>query len=117
MKLVLLSLLVALALTNVLGYPQVRIDQRIPGWSATGRINLAACRSRDFHLEYGQTHTESRGWCLLTSINALLVRGNKTVRARPYKSSGTAYAQFEIVQERPNDTSSICVRRINTNCS
>lgn len=117
MKLVLYSFFIVFATPTILGYPDVRVDQLIPGWTAKGRTSYASCRSGNFELEFGQSFYEYRGWCLVTGITAVLYKNNEAIRARSYWSSGTGYSQFEIVAERQNDTNSFCVRRVDTYCS
>lgn len=103
----------AAVLATSYGYPEVRVDQRVPGWKANGRVSYAACRTGNFEIYFGETFNEFRGGCLLTDIEAVMFKDDRSVRARPYSSSGTAYSQFEIVQEGPED---FCIRRIGTQC-
>lgn len=101
--------------TSICGfYPDVRIDHRVPGWKARGRVSYLLCSSRDFELEYGQTFRESRGLCLLTMITAVMYNGKESIRTDPdYTSSGTAYSQYEIVA----GGSKFCIQRVGTICS
>lgn len=96
-----------------LAYPDLTIDFNIPGWLASGRTSYAGCRSGDFEVGNGTTHTEWRGGCLLTEIQAVVYRDGRSVRARPYQSSGTGYSQFEIV---PDGGDNFCIRRVGTSC-
>lgn len=72
-------------------YPNVRIDQRIPGWKASGFISYAWCGSTNFELEFGEYTNDSRGGCLLTYISADMIKGNQSIRTIPYRSSGTKH--------------------------
>lgn len=107
------SVLFASLFVSSFAYPDVRIDFSVPGWSATGRTIYAACRQGQFDITYGNYHVEWRGECLLTEIQADVHGDGKTIRARPYKSSGTGYSQFEIVREDGDD---FCIRRVGTSC-
>lgn len=91
----------------------MRIDQRVHGWRAAGRISYAACQSDDFSIEFGQFADRWRGGCLITEINAVMFRGNQSIRARPYESSGTSYSHYEIVNESDDR---FCIRRVGTTC-
>lgn len=93
-------------------YPDVRIDNLVSGWKVKGRTSYAGCSSGNFELEFGESFSEYRGACLLTYITAILLKEDEYIRADPYWSSGTAYSQFEIVQQG----SRYCVRRVGTNC-
>lgn len=94
-------------------YPDLRIDNLVPGWSATGRTSYVACSSGDFEIEFGAYHTEYRGSCLLTEIQAVLYNSekDKTIRPQPYYSTGTSDSQFEIVEE---DAENFSIRRVTT---
>lgn len=98
---------------SAFAYPDLRVDNRVAGWKANGRATYAACRTGDFELYFGETFTEFRGGCLLTDVEATLFKGDRSIRARPYSSSGTAFSQFEIVDEG-NDN--FCIRRVGTAC-
>lgn len=79
------------------GYPDVRIDNLVSGYSASGRTSYAWCASGDFNIASGDSYVESRGLCLLSGIEAIMKNGTHNIRAQGYRSSGTAYSQFEIV--------------------
>lgn len=83
---------------NTYSYPDVRIDHLVPGYKASGRTSYALCHSGDYELEFGKSHMEWRGICLLTEITAILKNETHNIRAKSYLSSGTSYSQFEIVQ-------------------
>lgn len=111
------SLLIASLCATALAYPDARIDQRIPGWTANGRVTYAFCRPGDFTIDFSETHTEWRGACLITEVSATLFKDDgqgESVRAKPYYSSGTSFSQYEIVND-PN--LGFCVRRVGTECS
>lgn len=101
-------------IASALAYPNTRIDQRIPGWKANGRVTYAGCRPGDYTVNFGDTHTEWRGACLITEVSATLFKDGQSVRAKPYWSSGTSYSQYEIVDDPKHG---FCVRRVGTECS
>lgn len=107
------SVLIASLLASTFAYPDLRVDNRVSGWKANGRATYAACRTGDFELYFGETFTEFRGGCLLTDVEATLFKDGRSVRARPYYSSGTAYSQYEIVDE---GNENFCIRRVGTEC-
>lgn len=116
MKVILFSFLVALA-AGAFGYPMVRVDQLVPEWTAHGRVTYPGCNPGSFILKFGESFTEWREGCLITSIIAFLENGTYATRARSYTSSGTSFSLFEIVAERPGDETSFCIRRVDTPCS
>lgn len=94
-------------------YPDLRIDQRVHGWMASGRTSYTECGSGNFAINYSDYFEEWRGACLLTEISVVLYQANQSVRARPYVSAGTGFSHFEIVEEEPNN---FCIRRVGTEC-
>lgn len=108
------SLLIASLFASTFAYPDTRIDQRIPGWKANGRVTYAACRPGDYQIDFGDTHTEWRGACLITEVSAVMTKDGQSKRARPYWSSGTSYSQYEIVDD---PKWGFCVRRVGSECS
>lgn len=85
-------------LTGTFSYPDVRIDQRVLGWSASGTVHYIGCSNDDFELEFPKHFEHYRGACLIKEISALMIKGDQTIWASPFWSSGTGYAQFEIVR-------------------
>lgn len=102
-------------LTGTFSYPDVRVDQRVYGWIASGTVHYIGCRNVDFDLEFPKHFEIYRGACLIKEISALMIKGNQTIWASSYRSSGTGYAQFEIVRWGNGDN--FCVRRVGTECS
>lgn len=98
----------------VSSYPDVKVVNRVPG-TVTGHVYYMVCPSTKFELAPGQEITDYRGICLITSIYADVKKDGQTVNVYPYKSSGTSFSQFEIV-EWP-ERNSYCARRVGTKCT
>lgn len=108
-----LTLLLISCYIGIDAYPDVRVDQGVSGWRASGSVHYAWCSRGNFELEFGQHFEESRGACLVIRVTAMLIKGNESVRTDPdYTSSGTAYSHFEIVEGGRR----FCVQRVGTRC-
>lgn len=99
---------------SAFAYPDVRVENKIPGWVASVRTSYAWCSSGNFKIKYGEYILEPRGWCLLTEVAATMYQGDQAINACSYISSGTGYSQFEIVE---GGLKGFCVRRVDTECS
>lgn len=104
----------SLLFASSFAYPDVRVENKVYGWTASVRTSYAWCSSGNFKINFGEYFLEYRGWCLLTEVAATMYQGNKAVDACSYTSSGTGYSQFEIVEGGPTG---FCVRRVDTQCS
>lgn len=97
-------------------YPNTLVFNRVENFTAYGEVVYMLCRSGHFqNLKFGEYFTESRGICLITEVKATLISGDKEIHASSYQSSGTSYADFEIVRWR--NVYNFCVRRVGTGCS
>lgn len=92
-------------------YPAVRLEN-LTGYKVTGRISYAWCKSRDYDVQPAGVVLDTRGACLLKHITAFVLKDNKKIEARGYRSSGTAYSQFEIIKTASDD---FCIQRVGTN--
>lgn len=95
-------------------YQDVRITNKVPGWTASVQTTYPGCSSGNFVIRPNEHISEYRGWCLLTKITATMYQGDQVVYACSYTSSGTGYSQFDIVEEGPNR---FCVLHVGTDCS
>ncbi|WP_197076351.1 hypothetical protein [Photobacterium iliopiscarium] len=85
-----------------MGYPLVAIVNS-SNFVAHGSVRYAACSSDQFLIAPHTTWTaKTRGLCLLTKIEGhMTLAGNKEVKIKEYKSSGTSYSQYVIIQTAP----------------
>ncbi len=82
-----------------MGYPLVKIVNST-NFVVNGHVRYAACSSDSFTIAPYTTWTaKSRGLCLLTKIEGdMTLAGEKKVKIKEYKSSGTSYSQYVIIQ-------------------
>lgn len=99
----------------VSSYPDVRVDNLVPGWHASVHLSYAWCRGSDYEIEPGNYILDWRGACLLIRITAIMKKDGQFIRAKDYVSSGTAYSTFEIVTWTSGQQP-FCVRRVGTQC-
>jgi hypothetical protein len=83
-------------------YPPVKILNTTQH-HASGRIEFAApniCGASSYRVNAGERFTDKgRGLCLLKTITATLSTPDGSIEATPYRSSGTAYSDFAIIQD------------------
>ena len=87
-----------------MSYPLVQITDST-SYIASGTVNYlsAFCSDDNYTVTPNTTwHASSRGICLVTGVSAIVQTPTGNIVATPYSSSGTAYAQFVIVQTGPN---------------
>lgn len=84
-----------------MAYSKVHISNST-NYAVRGHVSYAACSGDDFEIQPMQSWTaKSRGVCLLTRISATVYTPDHTVDAESYRSSGTSYSQFSILQLDP----------------
>ncbi|WP_305840333.1 hypothetical protein [Photobacterium leiognathi] len=86
-----------------MGYPLVTIVNST-NFTAEGQVQYLACSSDSFVIAPFTTWkaNSNRGICLVTEIiGHMTLAGEKEVMLKKYKSSGTAYSQFTIIQTAP----------------
>lgn len=81
-------------------YPNVIVTNNIPDdWIASGKVVYSFCATGNFeNLKYKEYFTDWRGACLIREVSATVVKGNQSIHAASYWSSGTGYSNFEIVR-------------------
>ena len=88
-----------------MAYPPVHIMNSTHYGAAGTVVYPSALCSNDRYTVYPEQEwtASGRGYCLVTEINAKLGLGDGvTYWATPYKSSGTSYSQFAIIQTKEN---------------
>jgi hypothetical protein len=87
-----------------MGYPVVQIANST-NYIASGTVSYASifCSNDNYNVTPNTTWSAgSRGVCLVTEISAVLITPGGNIQATPYRSSGTSYSQFAIIQTGPN---------------
>jgi hypothetical protein len=86
-------------------YPPIQITNLTKNLVRGGDVIYSVCRDDNYKdLKPGETWTgPARGGCLLTKITGLVDTPNGDVWATPYKSSGTSFSEFFIIERRPNE--------------
>ena len=87
-----------------MAYPLVKIFNSTT-YNVDGKVSYASifCSNDDYNVT---THTEwtakHRGVCLVTEISAVVKTPTGNIQAKPYKSSGTSYSSFAVIQVGQN---------------
>lgn len=85
-----------------MSYPKVHIVNST-NFTVKGKVKYAACSGDEFSIApWGSWTADGRGGCLLTQISATVYTPGQSAEATPYKSSGTSYSQFAVLQMEPD---------------
>lgn len=84
------------------GYPAVVVTNSTQ-YNVQGHVSYALCSGDDFlMLPFSSAGPFSRGVCLLTEISAKVqISASEVIEAKPYRSTGTSYSQFAVIQVGP----------------
>lgn len=83
------------------GYPLVTIINSTP-YQAKGQVVYPGCRDNDWTvLPWDSWKAPSRGLCLVSKITAEVNVDGRRIDAKSYKSSGTSYSRYVLIQTSP----------------
>ena len=95
--------MIFLCAPQVFAYPHVHIKNRTSE-TVSGKVHyMPTCSDDEFYdiAPYGQWEATSRGLCLVTEIEVHHEDANgHEIHGISYESSGTGYAQFQIVKNQ-----------------
>jgi hypothetical protein len=96
-----------------MAYPLVKIHDST-SFNVSGTVSYMSlfCSNDRYSATPGTTwEARSRGVCLVTQITATVKTPDGNIEARPYKSSGTSYSKFAVINTGGN---SFAVTRVVT---